>query len=334
MANSSSPSDAAPSDQEAGPTVVTLPSLLVAAALLTAVFVSTNQALGLGIGRDVALSAVRCAVQLSALGLVLVPIFRTDFPPLSLAWALLMAAVAALEASARPALRYPQMRRHVFAAVLVAAFLTLFWGLLAVLRVGLAARYTIPLMGMFLGNTSGSVAVALTSITTALADGAAGVEARLAMGASRWEATRPALRAAVTLGLTPVINQMSIMGLVSVPGMMTGQILGGTAPALAARYQILVMYLIASSAAIAVSCAAVLAVHACTDSEHRLVAGALNRKPAGAADPWRAFTQRMASAAAGVRAWAARIMGRRRQGQQDQGAGTHEPLLDRDEDAA
>jgi putative ABC transport system permease protein len=169
-------SDAAPTDQE-GPTVVTLPSLLVAAALLTAVFASTNHALGLGIGRDVALSAVRCAVQLSALGFALVPIFRTDFPPLSLAWALLMASVAALEASARPALRYPQMRRHVFAAVLVAAFLTLFWGLLAVLRVGLAARYTIPLLGMFLGNTSGSVAVALTSITTALADGAAAVEA-------------------------------------------------------------------------------------------------------------------------------------------------------------
>ena len=113
--------------------------------------------------------------------------------------------------------------------------------------------------------------------------------------------------------------------------MMTGQILGGTAPALAARYQILVMYLIASSAAIAVSGAAVLAVHACTDGEHRLVAGALKRKPANAADPWRAFTQRMTAAAAGVRSWAAR----RREGQQDQGtAGTHEPLLDRDEDAA
>ena len=123
------------------------------------------------------------------------------------------------------------------------------------------------------------------------------------------------------------------MGLVSVPGMMTGQILGGTAPALAARYQILVMYLIASSAATAVSCAAVLAVHACTDSEHRLMAGELKRKPAGAADPWRAFTQRMAAVAAGVRARAARVGGRN-EGQQDQGAGTREPLLDREEDAA
>ena len=324
-----SSSDATPADRE-GPTEVTLASLVVAAVLLATVFASANHALGLGIGRDVAISALRCAVQLSALGFVLVPIFRTDSPPLSLAWALLMAAVAALEASARPALRYPHMRRHVFAAVLVAAFPTLFWGLFAVLRVGLASRYTIPLMGMFLGNTSGSVAVALTSINTALADGAAAVEARLAMGATRWEATRPALRAAVTLGLTPVINQMSVMGVVTIPGMLTGQILGGTAPALAAQYQILVMYLIASSATIAVSGAAVFAVHACTDGEHRLVAGALKRKPAGAADPWRAFTQRMAAAAAGVRAWAVR----RRQGQQDQGAGTHEPLLDRDADAA
>ena len=107
---------------------------------------------------------------------------------------------------------------------------------------------------------------------------------------------------------------------------MTGQILGGTAPALAARYQILVMYLIFSSAAIAVSLAAVLAVHACTDSEHRLVAGALQRKPRNDANPLRAATERMAVAAAGVRAWAAR----RREGA---GAGTHEPLLDRDDAA-
>ena len=184
---------------------------------------------------------------------------------------------------------------------------------------------------MFLGNTSGSVAVALTSVTNALADGAAGVEARLAMGASRWEATRPALRAAVSLGLTSVINQMSVMGLVSIPGMMTGQILGGTAPALAARYQILVMYLIASSAAIAVSVVAVLAVHACTDGEHRLVAGALQRKPSGGVNPLRAATQRVtgavAGAAAGMRAWATR----RRE--DAAGAGTHEPLLDREEAA-
>jgi len=321
----------ATSSEDDGPTLVTLPELLAAFVLLATVVLTASRALGLGIERDAAVAALRCAVQLSALGFVLVPIFRTDSPPLSLFWAVLMASVAALEAAARPALRYPQMRRHVFAAVLTAAFLTLFWGLFAVLRVGLAARYTIPLMGMFLGNTSGSVAVTLTQITTALADGAAGVEARLAMGASRWEATRPALQASIRLGLTPVINQMSIMGLVSVPGMMTGQILGGTAPALAARYQILVMYLIFSSAAIAVSLAAVLAVHACTDSEHRLVAGALQRKPRGdGADPLRAAAQRVAGAAAGaaagVRAWAAR----RRGGAE---ASTHEPLLDREDTA-
>ena len=120
--------------------------------------------------------------------------------------------------------------------------------------------------------------------------------------------------------------QMSIMGLVSVPGMMTGQILGGTAPALAARYQILVMYLIFSSAAIAISLAAVLAVHACTDSEHRLVAGALRRKPSGTADPLRAAAQRVAAGVDAMRAWAAR--------RRDRGAAeTREPLLDREEAA-
>ena len=104
---------------------MTVSSLLAAGALLTAVILSASLSLGLGIERDAAVAAVRCAVQLSCLGIVLVPIFDTDSPPLSLAWAMLMAGVAALEAASRPALRYATMRRHVFAAVVTAAFTTL-----------------------------------------------------------------------------------------------------------------------------------------------------------------------------------------------------------------
>jgi putative ABC transport system permease protein len=198
--------------------VVSVPALLAAAALLFLTFLTASQRLGLGLERGVALAAARCAAQLSLLGYVLVPIFRLNEPPLSLAWTLLMAAVAALEAAARPALFYPAMRRHVFGAVLFAAFSALFWGLFAVLRVGLEAQYLIPLMGMLLGNTSSAVAVALGAVTAGLRDGAAAVEARLALGASRWEATHSVLRAAISLGLTPVLNAMSICGLVSIPG--------------------------------------------------------------------------------------------------------------------
>lgn len=72
---------------------------------------------------------------------------------------------------------------------------------------------------MILGNTSAAVAVSLGAVVAGVRDGAAGVEARLAAGASRWEALRPVLRDATLLGLTPMLNNMAITGLVSIPGM-------------------------------------------------------------------------------------------------------------------
>jgi putative ABC transport system permease protein len=325
-----------------GPTAVSPFALLLAASLMLAAFLGASRRLGLALERTVLVAALRCAVQLSLLGYILVPIFRLNAPPLSLAWTALMAAVASLEASARPALRYASMRRHVFCAVLVSGFTALFWGLFVVLRTGLEAQYLIPLMGMLLGNTSSAVAVALGAVTSGLADGAAAVEARLALGASRWEATHAVLRSACHLGLTPVLNGMSIMGLVSIPGMMTGQILGGTPPALAARYQIVVMFLIASSAALSVTGAAALAVSACTDGAHRLHAGALTRKESGggAGDPLRVAAQKAAAAAAAARAWAAEWWSRRSAAASEArrsggGGDTSAPLLDaQDEDAA
>jgi putative ABC transport system permease protein len=309
-----------------GPTAVSVPALLAAAALLFTAFFTASQRLGLSLERPVAIAAVRCAAQLSLLGYVLVPIFKLNAPPLSLLWTGLMAAVAALEAAARPQLRYAAMRRHTFAAILVAAFVSLFWGLFAVLRVGLEAQYLIPLMGMLLGNTSSAVAVALGAVTAGLRDGAAAVEARLALGASRWEATHDVLRSAVNLGLTPVLNGMSIMGLVSIPGMMTGQILGGTPPALAARYQVVVMFLIAAAAAMSVTGAATLAVHACTDGAHRLHAGALTQRGGGGGggDPLRAAAQRAAAIAAAARAALRRRLAR---SGGEGGEGTHQRLL-------
>ena len=90
--------------------------------------------------------------------------------------------------------------------------------------------------------------------------------------------------------------------------MMTGQILGGTAPSLAARYQIAVMFLIGTSAAISVTGSATLAVHACTDRADRLHVAELTRRPSpgGAGDPLRIVAARATAAVASARAWLAR----------------------------
>jgi len=253
-----------------GPKAIALPELAAGGALLLLTFVGASQLLSLGLERAVCVAAVRATLQLSALGYILVPVFRLNNPWIVLLYITFMATVAALEAVGRPPYRYAGMLRHVLLVVTCVAFFVAAFALFVVVRVGLDAHYAIPVVGMLLGNTSSSVAVTLGAITGAIKDSREAIEVRLAMGATRWEALKATVQNALVLGLTPTLNQMRIMGLVSIPGMMTGQILGGTQPATAARYQLVILFMIATSAVMSSTGVAALVLSACTDAEHRL----------------------------------------------------------------
>ena len=110
----------------------------------------------------------------------------------------------------------------------------------------------------------------LLRLLAMLDEGRAVIEGRLALGASGWEAARPVAAEALRGGMVPILNAMSVVGLVTLPGMMTGQILSGTDPALAARYQILIMFLIAGATALGTTLAVLLSVRALFDRQHRL----------------------------------------------------------------
>ena len=90
------------------------------------------------------------------------------------------------------------------------------------------------------------------------------------LGASKQTATAPVTREALRSALIPVINSMAATGVVSLPGMMTGQILGGVPPAEAVKYQILVMFLIAGGTGLGAAAAVVGGVYRLTDARHRL----------------------------------------------------------------
>jgi putative ABC transport system permease protein len=96
------------------------------------------------------------------------------------------------------------------------------------------------------------------------------VEAQLLLGATRWEACRPVLRQALRTGFMPIVNAMAATGVVSLPGMMTGQILAGADPNEAVKYQILVMFLISGATGLAVIGSVYGAVLRLTDDRHRL----------------------------------------------------------------
>jgi putative ABC transport system permease protein len=108
-----------------------------------------------------------------------------------------------------------------------------------------APQYSIPLLGMLLGNTMNGIAIAMDRLTSAAWEKRNIIEARLVLG-ERWDLAVSDLRVqAVRSGMIPIINAMAAAGIVSLPGMMTGQILAGAPPVEAVKYQILIMFLIA-----------------------------------------------------------------------------------------
>ena len=106
-------------------------------------------------------------------------------------------------------------------------------------------QYVIPIVGMLLGNCINGISLAMNSILTSFVESSREIELLLSFGANTYEATARLLREAVRTGAMPQLNGMAIIGIISIPGMMTGQILGGSAVLQAARYQILITYFIA-----------------------------------------------------------------------------------------
>jgi putative ABC transport system permease protein len=103
-------------------------------------------------------------------------------------------------------------------------------------------QYSIPLLGMLLGNTMNGIALGLDRLTEGVWREADVIENRLMLGQTASEAVDAFRRSAVRAGMIPIINAMAAAGLVSLPGMMTGQILAGSPPAVAVKYQILIMF--------------------------------------------------------------------------------------------
>jgi putative ABC transport system permease protein len=134
------------------------------------------------------------------------------------------------------------------------------------------AQYAVPLLGMVLGNTLTGISLGLDRLTGDLVSGRDAVELRLSLGATRWEAALPAIRDAVRTGMIPIINSMMVVGIVSLPGMMTGQILAGVEdPMSAVRYQIVIMFLIAAGVVLGVTGATLLSYRRLFNARHQFL---------------------------------------------------------------
>lgn len=225
---------------------------LAAVSLCLLVNVALSFRYGLSMHGSLVLAGVRTVVQLTLVGFVLQRVFAVDEPLLVLGILVVMVLTAATTLARRASHRFPGRWLVAAGSISLPAFLMVGYGVAFVIRPADWAdpRYLIPLMGMVLGNSLTAVHLTMDRYTGAVAARRAGIEHRLCLGATPQEATLDCARVAVRSGMTPIVNAMLIAGIVSLPGMMTGQILGGTSPLMAVRYQIVIMFLLAGATAL------------------------------------------------------------------------------------
>lgn len=247
---------------------------LAVAALLVVASAALSVALSLGVERPLLAAAARMVVQLILVGVVLRFVFATASILVTGMVIAIMLAAASCEVGARSTRRLLGFWQYGIGAIAVTA------ATLPIATVALAtalrpapwydARHAIPLIGIILGTVMNAGSLTFNSIFSSVSRGRGAIEARLALGATRGEAFRPLLRQAVLAGIIPTTNQMAAAGIITLPGIMTGQVLAGMDPLDAAKYQILLMFVLSSGGFLGSVIAAFGALRRLTDDRHRL----------------------------------------------------------------
>ncbi len=250
---------------------------LALSALLILINLALSAWLRLGLGRRLLVASARMIVQLLLVGLVLRWIFALREPLPVLAMALLMAGLAGVAAVHRTRRRFAGIYWSSLLSILAASFTVTGFAVVGVLRVEpwYEPQYLIPLLGMVLGNALTGISLGLDRLMEGCMQNQDRIEMLLSLGATRWEAGHGEVKEALRTGMIPVINSMMVMGVVSLPGMMTGQILAGAAPVDAVRYQIVIMFMIASCTALATLGVVLLGYRVLFSYRHELRIGRL-----------------------------------------------------------
>ena len=244
------------------------------AALLLAMNALLSLILRLGLARQMMIAATRMVVQLLLVGLVLKTLFDVASPIFTSVMGLIMILFSGREIMARQSRQLTGWWTYGIGttAMLIAGTVVTLFALTTQVRPDpwYEARVALPLFGMILGNTMTGIALGLDRLLTNTARERGAIEARLALGHSITQAMSGVVRDALRGGLIPIINSMSAIGLVSIPGMMTGQILAGVEPMEAVKYQLLIMFLIAGGTSLGVIGAVLSGARRLTDNRHRL----------------------------------------------------------------
>lgn len=208
-----------------------------------------------GLNKKLAVATLRMTIQLLFVGYYLEYLFELDNAWVNLAWIMIMVVVADFATIDRSELNrtwtliIPIFGATFFGIILIDLF---FLELVIRLPQFLQAQYAIPVTGMVLGNCLRSNVIGINDFYYSLKENRERYHFYLAAGATRQEALYPFYQRALKRSANPTIATMATIGLVSLPGMMTGQILSGSSPMTAIMYQIMIMLAIFSGTILSV----------------------------------------------------------------------------------
>jgi putative ABC transport system permease protein len=201
----------------------------------------------LGLELNLAIATGRSILQLAVLGYVLDFIFALDNLWAVLVFLAVMLTITAIVARNRISQKIPYVLPLVWGAMFLSTFLTLVYTNFLIIQPDrwYEPRYIIPLAGMVLGNGMNAAAIAGERLVNSMNTFPTEIETHLSLGATPQQATNQYRKEAIRAALLPTINQMMLLGMVAIPGITTGQLLGGVTPSEAISYEILIILIVA-----------------------------------------------------------------------------------------
>ncbi len=228
---------------------------MLACFLLLLIPLAISYILKLNLIRETAISVSRMAVQLTFVGIFLTILFDLNSSLVNISWVMVMIAVATYTSIKDIELDIKTLFIPIFLSFIIGNVLVLMYfnAFVVALDNLFDARYLIPILGMFLGNSMRVSIVGISDFYSGLKRNENRYMYTLSLGARQYEAVLPYVRQSLLSSLRPSIASMSTIGIVTLPGMMTGQILGGSSPILAIKYQMAIMVGIFVSSVITVT---------------------------------------------------------------------------------
>ncbi|MCP4632024.1 MAG: iron export ABC transporter permease subunit FetB [candidate division Zixibacteria bacterium] len=242
--------------------------VLVSLSLVIITFMISRY-LKLGLEKELVINTIRSFAQLLLIGYLLEHIFAFNNVPLFFLVIFIMAIVGGNVARTR-APNIPKAFYLATFSILCGAYISI--GLMLLTKViSTDPKYIIPLGGMIVGNSMNGTSLVMERIYSEVRSNSSRIELALGFGATSSAASKFLLKDSIKTGLMPTMNFMKVVGLVQLPGAMTGMILAGASPLEAVKIQIIVAYMLISGVSISAAIAALLARRRFFNKRHQLI---------------------------------------------------------------